>query len=198
MKRPRLAVAFLILAALAALTSAAAAPTPVRYAVTGDVDVMHPKDANHKPPPARNTNVNMVYHGGPIMPTAVTKAIFWGPKWANSTFIGDKRAGLDSFYTGFSGSNYAITSDEYTGTNGKVGATTTYQGHIVDTSTAGLHGPAARQFRLLRLAQRGHDQRQARRVRLLLEPRQRSRLRPRRHDHGSQPGRRGTRERQRP
>jgi hypothetical protein len=137
MKRPGLAVAFVLLAAIAALTAVAAAPVPtsVRYAVTGDVDVMRPRDANHNPP-AKTTNVNMTYHGGPILPTAVSKAIFWGPKWGGTSFAGDKLTGLDSFYTGFSGSNYAITSDEYTGSNGQVGASTSFQGHIVDASTA--------------------------------------------------------------
>jgi hypothetical protein len=79
---------------------------------------------------------NMTYHGGKIMPTAVTQAIFWGPSWANSNFIGDKISGLDSWYTGFSNSHYAQTSDEYTGTNGQVGQTTTHASHLVDLSTA--------------------------------------------------------------
>jgi hypothetical protein len=81
-------------------------------------------------------NPNMTYHGGKIMPTVNSTAIFWGPKWANSTFIGDKITGLDSWYTGHSGSNYAKTVDEYTGTNGQVGAATTYDGYAIDTSTA--------------------------------------------------------------
>ena len=38
-------------------------------------------------PPARN--VNMTYHGGVIMPSTVSEAIFWGPSWANSSFVGD-------------------------------------------------------------------------------------------------------------
>jgi hypothetical protein len=79
---------------------------------------------------------NMTYHGGKIMPTAVTKVILWGPSWTNATFVSDKISGLDSWYTGFSGSNYAGTSDEYTGTNGQVASNTTYQSHLVDTSTA--------------------------------------------------------------
>jgi hypothetical protein len=83
---------------------------------------------------------NMTYHGGKIMPTAVDKAIFWGPSWANASFVGDKVSGLDSWYTGHNGSNYAATVNEYTDTvNGghTVGSSgLVHQGHIVDTSTA--------------------------------------------------------------
>ena len=85
----------------------------------------------------RKRSPNMTYHGGKIMPTAVTKAIFWGTSWSNSTFIGDKISGLDSWYTGFSNSNYAKTSGEYTDSTGTpVGATTTHMGNIVDTTAA--------------------------------------------------------------
>ena len=79
----------------------------------------------------------MTYHGGKIMTTAVSDAIYWGPSWSNSTFVGDKITGLDSWYIGFSSSNYARTSDEYTGTNGTVGPVTTHLGHFIDLSTAG-------------------------------------------------------------
>ncbi len=85
---------------------------------------------------AAKSTANMTYHGGKIMPTAVTKSIFWGPSWGNTNFVGDKISGLDSWYTGFSGSNYAKTSDEYTGTNGQVGPSTLNQGWVVDLSTA--------------------------------------------------------------
>ena len=78
----------------------------------------------------------MTYHGGKIMPTAVMQTIFWGPSWANSTFIADKFTGLDSWYSGHSNSNYAKTVDEFTGTNGRVGPITSYNGHAVDLSTA--------------------------------------------------------------
>jgi hypothetical protein len=84
----------------------------------------------------RGNNPNMTYHGGKIMPTAVSKAIFWGPSWTNSTFVGDKITGLDAWYTGHSNSNYSRTVDEYTGSNGQVSAATTYQGHVIDTSAA--------------------------------------------------------------
>jgi hypothetical protein len=83
--------------------------------------------------PARRSP-NMTYHGGVIMPTANVTAIYWGPSW---TSPGDKISGMASWYQGFSNSNYAKTSDEYTGSNGQVGPTTSYAGQYVDTSTAG-------------------------------------------------------------
>jgi len=83
--------------------------------------------------PAR-LSANMTYHGGKIMPTAISKAIFWGTSWG--TYSGDKITGLDSWYVGHSNSNYAKTVNEYTGTNGTVGSVTTHQGHIIDTSVA--------------------------------------------------------------
>ena len=84
-------------------------------------------------PLARRTP-NMTYHGGKIMTGVVSKAIFWGTSWGSYT--GDKITGLDSWYTGFSNSNYAKTTTEYTGSNGTVGTGATHQGHIVDTSAA--------------------------------------------------------------
>ncbi len=84
---------------------------------------------------------DMLWHNGAIMTSATTEAIYWGASWADSNFAGDKITGLDTWYSGFSGSNYAKTSDEYTGTNGQVGASTTHQGHVVDTSAAPHHAP---------------------------------------------------------
>ncbi len=78
---------------------------------------------------------DMTYHGGKILPQTNVTAIFWGTTWAHYT--GLNISGMDSWYQGFSGSNYAKTSDEYTGTNGRVGATLHYAGHYVDTSRAG-------------------------------------------------------------
>ena len=79
---------------------------------------------------------DMTWHNGAIMKDAAVKVIYWGPKWANSSFVGDKISGLDSWYSGFSNSNYAKTSDEYTGSNGQVGPTTTNGGFFIDTTTA--------------------------------------------------------------
>ena len=79
-----------------------------------------------------NGSALMTYHGGKIIPAAVTESIFWGTSWAG--YVGDKMTGLDTWYLGFGGSDYAKTSDEYTGSNGQVGATTTHVGHMVDST----------------------------------------------------------------
>jgi hypothetical protein len=68
------------------------------------------------------------------MPTAAVQAIFWGTSWG--TYSGDKITGMDTFYSGLSGSNYAKTVDEYTGLGAQVTPTITYAGHIIDTSAA--------------------------------------------------------------
>src|SRR5258707_1175405 len=82
----------------------------------------------------KGSNANMSYHGGKIMTTAVNQSIFWGTSWP--TYSGDKMTGMDAWYSGFNGSNYAKTSDEYTGTNGQVGAATSYIGHLIDGTAA--------------------------------------------------------------
>ncbi len=44
--------------------------------------------------------------------------------------------GLDTWYAGYNGSNYAKASDEYNGPNGFVGPLTTHQGSVVDSSAS--------------------------------------------------------------
>src|SRR4051794_39292096 len=77
---------------------------------------------------------NMTYHGGVIMPSSNTKAIFWGTSWGSNP--GDKITGMDDWYNGFGNSNYAKTSTEYTGSNGKVGPNSLYGGHVIDTTAS--------------------------------------------------------------
>ena len=77
---------------------------------------------------------DMTFHGGTVMPTTSAQSIFWGTSWA--TAAGDEITGMDNWYSGFGGSNYAKTSDEYSGTNGQVGATVSYGGHFIDGTRA--------------------------------------------------------------
>jgi hypothetical protein len=82
----------------------------------------------------RGGSPDMTWHSGAIMTDAATAAIFWGPSWVTSP--GDKISGMDTWYLGFGNSNYAATSNEYTGTNGQVTSSVSYGGHFVDSSTA--------------------------------------------------------------
>jgi hypothetical protein len=84
----------------------------------------------------------MTLHGGGVLVTNKTQAIFWGPQWSDAAFAGDKITGLDSFFGGFGGSRYAGLSTEYVGTNGQVTATSTYLGHVLDTSAAPTKAPS--------------------------------------------------------
>ncbi|MBV8755973.1 MAG: hypothetical protein JO257_01780 [Deltaproteobacteria bacterium] len=74
----------------------------------------------------------MTSHGGTVLTTNKTFAIFWGD-WTNP---GDKITGIDSFFQGWGGSHMAGDSTEYAGTNGQVTAASTYLGHTFDTSAA--------------------------------------------------------------
>jgi hypothetical protein len=79
----------------------------------------------------------MTYHGGKVLKSAATSTIFWGTSWSNASSAGDKITGLDGWYGGYGGSAYAGTSTEYTdGSGAHVGSSTTYGGHIIDTSPA--------------------------------------------------------------
>jgi hypothetical protein len=142
----KLALAALIAQSFTGLAIAAANDTTHPYSrtvedLTGRTEppmlgIHWSRDTNPGRSAGTTSNPLMTYHGGKIMPTAVTQVILWGPSWSNATFAADKITGLDSWYVGHSNSNYAKTVDEYTGSNGTVGPTNTHLGHVVDLSTA--------------------------------------------------------------
>src|SRR5437660_2176021 len=83
-------------------------------------------------PQAAQANPDMTWHGGNILTTTQTAAIFWGTNWGNPSFVSDKITGLDSWYNGVGGSTYGATSDEYTGPyDTLVGVTISYLEHII-------------------------------------------------------------------
>jgi hypothetical protein len=140
----RTGIALAVFATTATLTVApalAAKPVSGRDIKTGGMQGQVPaRDAHGQGKPSGSAL--MTSHGGAIMQTAATEAIFWGTSWANNSFVGDKITGLDSWYRGFGGSNYATTSDEYSGTNGQVTASTSHLGELVDTSPAPSGAPS--------------------------------------------------------
>jgi hypothetical protein len=87
---------------------------------------------------------NLVYHGGPVMTQgAYVEAIFWGAKWADPAFVGDKMTGLSSFYSGIGSSPYAATNTEYTDSTGAVSDVVSLGGSHVDLSAAPSNGNRA-------------------------------------------------------
>jgi hypothetical protein len=93
---------------------------------------------------AAKGNPDMSYHGGPILPSVTVKAIFWGSSWPSYT--GDKITGLDKWYKyvgtpkNGGGSKYFATVNEYNDAAGQqVGTAITYQGHVVDGTSAPKH-----------------------------------------------------------
>lgn len=86
-------------------------------------------------------NPDLIWHSGAIMNSTAVTSIFWGTKWADPTFTGDKVSGMDQWYAGVGGSQYMGTNTEYTGTNGQVGSGVTSNGHLIDTSAAPSHAP---------------------------------------------------------
>ena len=122
--------AALALAAAGAFLFIAAAAPADRSIVAGEMSGIVPAKGVGK---ARRSTPVLQYHGGAIMTSTAETAIFWGPSWANSSFVGDKISGLDSFYAGSSRSTYLGTNTEYYGTNGTVGTTVSSSGHVIDT-----------------------------------------------------------------
>lgn len=101
----------------------------------------NPRASHEAKTSARTRSPNMTYHGGKIMNTAVTQAIFWGTSWGS--YSGDKITGMDQWYQGFNSSNAAATSDEYTGSNGQISSNTIHLGHIIDTSASASGGSSS-------------------------------------------------------
>ncbi len=88
------------------------------------------KLAARKPPPSPLLKFN----GGTVLRTNKSQAIFWGADWANPVFAGDKITGIDAFFSGFPGSSYSRTANEYSDKSGYITAQSTYLGHVIDTS----------------------------------------------------------------
>src|SRR5690242_7457662 len=91
------------------------------YMMAPSILVPHWSREQAKRQPASSSN-DLLYHGGPILPSVTTKAIFWGSSWG--TYTGDKITGMDSWYLGVgtvsggSGSAYEATVNEYTDSTG--------------------------------------------------------------------------------
>jgi hypothetical protein len=128
----------LLVASTAALSAGAFAAPPEDLNRTNEPPMLGVHWARGAEPAriqtARVNRALMTYHGGVIMPTANVHPIFWGTSWPSYT--GDKISGIDTFYAGWNNSNYAKTTNEYTGSNGTVGPTSTSAASVIDGSAA--------------------------------------------------------------
>src|SRR5262249_6310205 len=92
-------------------------------------------------PAARpNQSPNLTYHGGPVMHGTAVVPIFWGTRWGNGSFVGDKIGGLQAFYAGMGGSSYAATNSEYTDAAGNVSTVVSVGSPITDLSAVTTNG----------------------------------------------------------
>lgn len=130
------AAAIAILLAFGATGVSAGGPDP-QMAPLDAQGVVHARGGAHVAP--ASSNPNLAWHGGQILTSSVVQSIFWGGSWGSP---GDKISGLDKFYAGVGGSTYMNTNTEYTGTNGRVGAGVTFNGHVIDTSVAPRKAPS--------------------------------------------------------
>jgi hypothetical protein len=96
-----------------------------------DPNVLHFKDT-------RNTTSggNLVDHGGKVLPTSNTYAIWWGNQ---SAFPTDAQAGLDSLFEGLTGSGLLNVSSQYL--RGSTPAST-FHVNWTDTSAPPNHAPS--------------------------------------------------------
>jgi hypothetical protein len=82
------------------------------------------------------------YYGGPVQSSGSTvHPIFWGKKWTDPTFVGDKIKGIEAFYSGVGGTAYAGTTTEYYDSGGHVSPAVILGGpSVIDNSTAPTSG----------------------------------------------------------
>jgi hypothetical protein len=83
----------------------------------------------------------LLFHNGQIMKGAAVETIYWGLSWGSAAFVGDKITGLTSFYQGVGSTPYANTTSEYTGTNGQVSTSVSYNGLHTDETATPLKDP---------------------------------------------------------
>ena len=61
--------------------------------------------------------------------------VYWGSHWGNSSFSGDKVAGLNTLYSSIGGTAYARTNGEYADASGNVNTSSIGKlGNLTDTS----------------------------------------------------------------
>ena len=132
-----------VAAALAALVGSAAAArvASAQHDQRGLQNQIPPMGGIHwardHQPARRSSSPNLIYHGGPVLTNgAYVEPIFWGPRWADASFVADKIDGVQNFYAGIGSSDYEATNTEYTDSTGlHVGTTVSFGLSHIDLSS---------------------------------------------------------------
>src|SRR5439155_12356849 len=112
----RVAMNRFALALLVLVSTLLNAQSPNKNPNKSEPPILGPHRARGVPKPATTNSNDLLYHGGPILPTASVQAIFWGSSWGTSP--GDKITGMNVFYESEGGTPYAATANEYTDSTG--------------------------------------------------------------------------------
>jgi hypothetical protein len=98
-----------------------------------------------KPAGARRTS-QLLWNGGPVQHATTVVPVYWGSRWGNSSFVGDKVTGLNTLYSGIGGTAYARTNGEYTDSSGSVNTSSIGKsGNLTDTSATPSGAPSTTQ-----------------------------------------------------
>lgn len=93
------------------------------------------RNANHAKPSGGHYFA-LLWHNGVVMHSTSVVPVFWGTKWGNSTFVGDKVTGLDYVYSHVGGTPYAHTNSEYYDSAGNVNTSSISKGTDLTDTTA--------------------------------------------------------------
>jgi hypothetical protein len=118
-----LAAAIVVLAACSESDQTPTAPSSTPSLATGDNGLRgKPEPKVHLQrgfarPVKGGGSPNLIDHGGPVLQTSSSEAIFWGSSWNNASFAGDN--------------DFAGTNTEYS----SIGTSMSYLGRVIDATT---------------------------------------------------------------
>jgi hypothetical protein len=142
-RRSAVGIAVLACVAFAAIAATAALADPPPALFAGGTNGIVFAHGAHGNPHHGGSSPQLVNHGGPVMASgADVTPIFWGSTWTDTN---PKVTGIDTFYSGVSGTAYAQTNHEYIGSNGQVSTTVNSHTHLLDTDAAPSGAPSTGQ-----------------------------------------------------
>jgi hypothetical protein len=131
---------------VAAAGTATAAGGPPSVAAGPAFGFVPSRNANHASHAGRGHVSLLTWHFGPVMHSTTVVPVYWGSRWGNSSFTGDKVSGLDTFYSNVHSTGYARTNSEYTDGAGNVNTTNiSKSNNATDTSPAPSGAPSTSQ-----------------------------------------------------